>query len=93
MRVYSNGGLSQYIGLIYFCILFIIVNPFSSFSETPFTMNGWQFHEYDIPKLEEAIRKAPDYGVNFFIFSHTLFRSVEGFLNSDDNYDSVLFFL
>jgi hypothetical protein len=55
--------------------------------ETPFIMNGWQFHEYDIPKLEKAIQKAPEYGVNLFIFSHTLFRSVEGFLNSDQNYD------
>ncbi|MFB3826188.1 MAG: hypothetical protein ACE15B_05435 [Bryobacteraceae bacterium] len=54
---------------------------------SPFTMNGWQFHEYDIPKLEEAIRKAPDYGVNFFIFSHRLFRSVEGFLASNSSLD------
>jgi len=50
-------------------------------------MNGWQFHEYDVPKLEEAIRKAPEYGVNFFIFSHRLFRSVEGFLASDSSLD------
>lgn len=48
----------------------------------PFELNGWQFHEYNMPKLEEAIRRAPDYGVNFLIFSHTLFRSVEGFLAS-----------
>lgn len=54
---------------------------------SPFQMNGWQFHEYDIPKLEEAIRKAPDYGVNFFIFSHLFFRSVEGFLLSGDDFD------
>jgi hypothetical protein len=54
---------------------------------TPFTMNGWQFHEYNLPKLEEAIRRAPQYGVNFFIFSHELFRSVEGFLASDDGAD------
>ena len=50
-------------------------------------MNGWQFHEYDLPKLAEAIHKAPDYGVNFFIFSHLLFRSVEGFLVSGDDFD------
>jgi hypothetical protein len=50
----------------------------------PFAMNGWQFHDYNLPKLEEAIRRAPQYGVNFLIFSHELFRSVEGFLASDD---------
>jgi hypothetical protein len=54
---------------------------------TPFTMNGWQFHEYNLPKLEEAVRRAPQYGVNFLIFSHELFRSVEGFLASDDTAD------
>ncbi|HXU81472.1 MAG TPA: hypothetical protein VN914_08740 [Polyangia bacterium] len=50
-------------------------------------MNGWQFHDYNLPKLEEAIRRAPEYGVNFVIFSHELFRSVEGFLASDDGAD------
>jgi hypothetical protein len=50
-------------------------------------MNGWQFHDYNVPKLEEAIRRAPAYGVNFVIFSHELFRSVEGFLASDDDAD------
>jgi hypothetical protein len=54
---------------------------------SPFTMNGWQFHDYNIPKLEEAIHRAPQYGVNFLIFSHELFRSVEGFLASDDAAD------
>ena len=53
----------------------------------PFVMNGWQFHEYNIPKLEEAVRRAPEYGVNFFIFSHDFFRSVEGFLASDNDVD------
>lgn len=53
----------------------------------PFAMNGWQFHDYNMPKLEEAIRRAPGYGVNFVIFSHDLFRSVEGFLASDDDAD------
>ena len=28
-------------------------------------MNGWQFHDYNLPKLEEAIRRARGYGVNF----------------------------
>jgi len=50
-------------------------------------MNGWQFHDYNLPKLEEAIRRAPDYGVNFLVFSHDLFRSVEGFLASTDDAD------
>jgi hypothetical protein len=54
---------------------------------SPFPMNGWQFHEYDVPKLEEAVNRAPDYGVNFFIFSHEFFRSVEGFLASTDDAD------
>jgi hypothetical protein len=53
----------------------------------PFQMNGWQFHDYNMPKLEEAIARAPQYGVNFLVFSHELFRSVEGFLASDDDAD------
>ncbi|HEX6738594.1 MAG TPA: hypothetical protein VF310_09995, partial [Vicinamibacteria bacterium] len=53
----------------------------------PFAMNGWQLHEYNVPKLEEAVRRAPDYGVNFLVFSHELFRSVEGFLASTDDAD------
>src|SRR5688572_5102669 len=53
----------------------------------PFKMNGWQFHDYNVPKLEEAIRRAPDYGVDFVVFSHELFRSVEGFLASSDDVD------
>ncbi len=50
----------------------------------PFTMNGWQFHEYDMPKLTKAIQAAPQYGVNFFIFSHGLFRSVDAFQQSPE---------
>ena len=50
-----------------------------------FSMNGWQLHDYNMPKLEEAVNRAPDYGVNFFIFSHEFFRSVEGFLASTDD--------
>jgi hypothetical protein len=60
---------------------------FYSLNASPFTYNVWQLHEYDMPKLEEAITIAPEYGVNSVIFSHRLFRSVEGFLNSGDNYD------
>jgi hypothetical protein len=52
---------------------------------SPFAMNGWQFHEFNIPKLEDAVRRARGYGVNFLIFSHEFFRSVEGFLASDDD--------
>src|SRR4051812_14889006 len=52
-----------------------------------FAMNGWQFHDYNMPKLEEAVKRAAGYGVNFVIFSHELFRSVEGFLASDDRAD------
>jgi hypothetical protein len=33
------------------------------------------------------VRRAPDYGVNFLIFSHGFFRSVEGFLASTDDAD------
>lgn len=54
---------------------------------SPFTMNGWQFHEHDFAKIEQTINRAPDYGVNFFIFSHEMFRSVEGFLASTDDAD------
>ena len=56
----------------------------------PFPMNGWQFHEYDLPKLRVAIDKAPAYGVNFFIFSHDLFRSVDTFLKSPERQRDVL---
>ncbi len=47
----------------------------------PFTMHGWQFHEYDVPNVSEAIRRAPQYGVNLFIFSHGLFDNTEIVLN------------
>jgi hypothetical protein len=57
----------------------------------PFSMNGWQFHERDVPRLAEAIKKAPDYGVNFFIFSHGLFDHVEEFLNSAERQRDVLY--
>jgi hypothetical protein len=51
-------------------------------SAAPFTINAWQFHSRDIAKVSEAIRKAPEYGVNTVIFSHGLFDHVEPFLNS-----------
>ena len=68
------------------CLLLMLVagclTAWPAAQSQPFPMNGWQFHDYDLPKLEEAIRRAPSYGVNFVIFSHGLFRSVEGFLAS-----------
>lgn len=59
-------------------------------AQPPFPMNGWQFHERNLPKLAEAIKKAPDYGVNFFIFSHELFDHVDEFLGSPDRQRDVL---
>jgi hypothetical protein len=56
----------------------------------PFSMNGWQFHERSLPKLAEAIKKAPEYGVNFFIFSHELFDHVDEFLKSPERQRDVL---
>jgi hypothetical protein len=47
-------------------------------------MVGWQLHERHLPKLEEAVGRAPEYGVNFVVFSHELFRSVDGFLKSPE---------
>lgn len=55
--------------------------------ESPFVLNGWQLHDYNMPKLREAIEKAPHYGVNFLILSHDIFRTVEGFLASGDDFD------
>lgn len=50
----------------------------------PLPWVGWQFHERHLPKLEEAIRRAPDYGVNFVVFSHELFRPAETFMADPD---------
>ena len=50
----------------------------------PFVMNGWQLHERNVPRLIEALKKAPEYGVNFVIFSHELFDHVEEFLGSPE---------
>jgi hypothetical protein len=74
--------------VLLYAVLMAGAVPFLRAAESsPFSMNGWQFHEYDIPKLEEAVRRAPEYGVNFFIFSHGFLRSVEGFLASTDEVD------
>jgi hypothetical protein len=72
-----------------FCCAWLLL-PSTAVAQQPkkapaFALNGWQLHDYNIPKLEEAVRRAPEYGVNFLIFSHELFRSVEGFLASDDD--------
>lgn len=56
----------------------------------PFTMNGWQFHSRDVARVSEAIRKAPEYGVNFFIFSHNLFDHVDPFLNDPGRQRDIL---
>lgn len=67
------------------CVL--LPRVFAAAPAAPFQLNGWQFHDYNMPKLEEAVRRAPDYGVNFLIFSHGFFWSPEGFLASSDDLD------
>ncbi len=64
--------------------------PGRALAQSPFSMNGWQFHERNLPKLQEAIKKAPEYGVNFFIFSHELFDHTEEFLKSPERQHDVL---
>jgi hypothetical protein len=54
-----------------------------------FEINGWQFHDYNIPKLEEAIQRAPGYNVNTLIFSHELFRSVDKYLTSVQHQNDI----
>jgi hypothetical protein len=61
-------------------LAFLLLPAQCLFGAGPFTMNGWQFHARNVPKVSEAIRKAPEYGVNFFIFSHGLFDHVDPFL-------------
>jgi hypothetical protein len=87
MRKTSATLLAAFCVLSFVFGVFILHTAAAPPAPAPFSMNGWQFHEYNIPRLENAINHAPDYGVNFFIFSHGLFRSVEGFLASDDNLD------
>jgi hypothetical protein len=53
-------------------------------------MNGWQFHEYDVPKISAAIQHAPEYGVNFFIFSHQLFDKADVLLNNPEKARDIL---
>jgi len=36
-----------------------------------------------------AIREAPEYGVNFLVFSHALFQSVDGFLSSPERREAI----
>ncbi|HUK16383.1 MAG TPA: hypothetical protein VLW65_08210 [Bryobacteraceae bacterium] len=71
---------------------FAAILLFSSnlFAASSFTMVGWQFHSRDVPKVSEAIRKAPEYGVNFFIFSHALFDHVDPFLNDPAHQRDIL---
>src|SRR4051812_33110080 len=75
-------------GILLFVALIIVSFSTKADTNAPlFAMNGWQFHEYNIPKLEEAVRRAPEYGVNFLIFSHGFYWSPEGFLASTDDLD------
>src|SRR4051794_21595775 len=74
--------------LLFFLIVGLLDRTHAASTNAPlFALNGWQFHEYNVPKLEEAVRKAPEYGVNFLIFSHGFFWSPEGFLASTDDVD------
>ncbi len=50
----------------------------------PLGMVGWQFHERNVVKVAEAMERAPDYGVNFVVFSHELFRHVDEYLQSPE---------
>ena len=68
-------------------LITIFLSGNNNLHASDFTFNTWQLHKYDMPKLREAIERAPDYGVNSVIFSHRLFRSVEGFIHSGNNYD------
>jgi hypothetical protein len=74
---------------VWLVLVFMLVTA-RGVSAEPFVMNGWQFHERNLPKLAEAIKKAPEYGVNFFIFSHDLFDHVEEFLSSPERQHDVL---
>ena len=71
-------------------IMVLLLSSTSLLQASPFSMNGWQFHDWDVPKLAEAIKRAPDYGVNLFIFSHGLFDHVE-FFNSPERQRDVLY--
>ena len=72
------------------CTAGAVIRAAPSFASQPFAMNGWQFHDSDMPKLRLAIDRAREYGVNFFIFSHEIFRSVDGFLQSPERQRDIL---
>lgn len=63
-------------------VILLLINSLPSHCQKNFEIRGWQVHEYNIPKLTDAINKAPAYGINTVIFSHELFRSVEAYLNN-----------
>jgi len=67
-------------------VMFLLFEPeaFPSGPQPPFAMIGWQIHERDVSKVAEAIQRAPEYRINFLVFSHDLFRSVENFLDSPE---------
>lgn len=70
--------------LYFFCLLILLISCTSRHysgvmksepSTNAFSVNGWQLHEWNVPKTIEAIKKAPAYGVNMLIFSHDINRS------------------
>lgn len=67
----------------------LISSPVWAQQKNEFEINGWQIHEYNIPKVKEAILKAGEYGVNTIIFSHALYRHTEAFLAGDANFDEA----
>ena len=77
--------------LMYRTLLGIVLSTAPALSApSPFTMNGWQFHSRDVIKVADAIRRAPEYGVNFVVFSHALFDHVDPFLNSPEQQRDIL---
>jgi len=70
-------------------IIVLTSTTISAQEQVNFEINGWQFHEYNIPKVKEAILKANEYGVNTIIFSHALYRHTEAFLAGDENFNEA----
>lgn len=74
--------------LITLSLLVLLTSTLSLAQEkVHFEINGWQIHEYNIPKVKEAIEKAHMYGVNTIIFSHGLYRHTEAFLAGDSTFN------
>lgn len=75
-------------------LIFALLSGTQTFSESQpgFKMIGWQFNDRDNPKVAQAISLAPEYGINFFIFSHEMFFSVDEFLESSDLQKDVFYY-